>query len=39
MGINYNRKILKRNNVISFTKLVMKNKYKNKGPFNKGPLC
>lgn len=30
MGINYNRKILKRNNVISFTKLVIKNKYKNK---------
>ena len=30
MRINYNRKILKRNNVISFTKLVIKNKYKNK---------
>lgn len=28
MGINYNRKILKRNNVISFTKLVIKNKNK-----------
>lgn len=28
MGLNYNRKILKRNNIISFTKLVMKNKYK-----------